>query len=79
MAGGGEGNLGWFRPLALHVANSIFVDGYLTTPGQAYREAQTMVTEMGFEIERAPLAGQPVRRCERTGHGLTAHGLTSSR
>jgi biotin synthase len=53
MAGGGEGNLGWFRPLALHVANSIFVDGYLTTPGQAYREAQTMVSEMGFEIEGA--------------------------
>ena len=51
MAGGGEGNLGWFRPLALHVVNSIFVDGYLTTPGQAYQEAQAMVTQMGFEVE----------------------------
>ncbi|MEO8602233.1 MAG: biotin synthase BioB [bacterium] len=51
MAGGGEGNLGWFRPLALHAANSIFVDGYLTTPGQAFDAAQRMVGEMGFEIE----------------------------
>lgn len=51
MAGGGEGTLGWFRPLALHVVNSIFVDGYLTTPGQAFRDAQAMVAEMGFEIE----------------------------
>jgi biotin synthase len=70
MAGGGEGNLGWFRPLALHVANSIFVDGYLTTPGQAYREAQTMVTEMGFEIEREPVsrsASAPVRENGPTG------------
>jgi biotin synthase len=53
MAGGGEGNLGWFRPLALHVANSIFVDGYLTTPGQAFQAAQAMVSEMGFEVEGA--------------------------
>ena len=51
MAGGGEGNLGWFRPLALHVANSIFVDGYLTTPGQAFQEAQSMVAEKGYEVE----------------------------
>jgi biotin synthase len=51
MAGGGEGNLGWFRPLALHVVNSIFVDGYLTTPGQAFQDAQAMVTEMGYEVE----------------------------
>jgi biotin synthase len=51
MAGGGEGNLGWFRPLALLAANSIFVDGYLTTPGQAFDDAHTMVTAMGFEVE----------------------------
>jgi biotin synthase len=59
MAGGGEGNLGWFRPLALHVANSIFVDGYLTTPGQAFDAAQRMVREMGFEVEQgAPLVAE---------------------
>lgn len=51
VAGGRELNLGWFQPLALHVANSIFVDGYLTTPGQAHHEARQMVESMGFEVE----------------------------
>ena len=31
--------------------NSIFVEGYLTTPGQAYDAAQQMVRDMGFEVE----------------------------
>ena len=53
VAGGRELNLGWFQPLALYVANSIFVDGYLTTPGQGYGEAHRMVGEMGFEVEGA--------------------------
>jgi biotin synthase len=51
VAGGRELNLGWFQPLALYAANSIFVDGYLTTPGQAYGEAHAMVERMGFEVE----------------------------
>ena len=51
VAGGRELNLGWFQPLALYAANSIFVDGYLTTPGQAYTEAHAMVAAMGFEVE----------------------------
>jgi biotin synthase len=51
VAGGRELNLGWFQALALYPANSIFVDGYLTTPGQAARAAQQMITEMGFEVE----------------------------
>src|SRR6185369_17522090 len=54
VAGGRELNLGWFQPLALFAANSIFVDGYLTTPGQAYDAAQQMVRDMGFEVEAAP-------------------------
>ena len=49
------GKLGWFQPLALYAANSIFVDGYLTTPGQAYDAAQQMVRDMGFEVEAAPV------------------------
>jgi biotin synthase len=51
VAGGRELNLGWFQALALYPANSIFVDGYLTTPGQATGDAQRMIIEMGFEIE----------------------------
>jgi biotin synthase len=51
VAGGRELNLGWFQPLALFAANSIFVDGYLTTPGQAHDEARRMVETIGFEVE----------------------------
>ncbi len=51
VAGGRELNLGWFQALALYPANSIFVEGYLTTPGQAASVAQQMITEMGFEVE----------------------------
>jgi biotin synthase len=51
VAGGREYNLGWFQSLALYPANSIFVEGYLTTPGQAAAAAQRMVTDMGFEVE----------------------------
>ncbi len=51
MAGGRERNLREYQADALQVANSIFVEGYLTTPGQAYREAQTMISEMGFVVE----------------------------
>jgi biotin synthase len=51
VAGGREVNLGWFQPLALYAANSIFVEGYLTTPGQSYNDAHRMVAEMGFCVE----------------------------
>jgi biotin synthase len=51
VAGGRELNLGWFQALALYPANSIFVEGYLTTPGQATDDAQRMIREMGFEVE----------------------------
>lgn len=53
VAGGRERNLGDLQGDALHVANSIFVEGYLTTPGQAYEEAHTMISSMGFEVEPA--------------------------
>jgi len=51
IAGGREQHLGEFQPQALYAANSIFVEGYLTTPGQAYREAHDMIAAMGFEVE----------------------------
>lgn len=50
-AGGRERTLGDWQPLALYPANSIFVNGYLTTPGQAAAEAQKMVASIGFELE----------------------------
>ena len=51
VAGGRELNLGWFQSLALYPANSIFVEGYLTTPGQAASDAHQMIEAMGFEVE----------------------------
>ena len=50
-AGGREVNLRSLQALALYPANSIFVEGYLTTPGQQAREAQQMIEDLGFEVE----------------------------
>src|SRR5439155_1330225 len=52
-AGGRERSLGDAQPLALLAANSIFVDGYLTTPGQAHQDAVAMIESLGFEVESA--------------------------
>ena len=54
-AGGREHCLGDAQGLALFAANSVFVDGYLTTAGQAHREAAAMVEALGFQLE-APTA-----------------------
>lgn len=51
VAGGRELHLRSMQPLALYAANSIFVDGYLTTPGQAAEEAWEMVRDLGFELD----------------------------
>jgi len=50
-AGGRERKLGPVQPLALFAANSIFADGYLTTPGQAAASARAMIEAMGFTVE----------------------------
>ena len=52
-AGGREVNLRSVQALVLYAANSIFVEGYLTTPGQQAEEAQRMIEDMGFEVEQA--------------------------
>ncbi len=55
-AGGRERCLGDAQGLALFAANSVFVDGYLTTAGQANRAAAAMVTALGFDVEEAAVA-----------------------
>jgi biotin synthase len=50
-AGGRERCLGEAQGLALFAANSIFVEGYLTTPGQRRDDALTMIATLGFEVE----------------------------
>jgi biotin synthase len=53
IAGGREFNLRTLQPLALDPADSLFVGGYLTTPGQPAPEAWKMIADLGFEIEVA--------------------------
>ena len=51
VGGGRELNLRSLQPLALYPANSLFVNGYLTTPGQEASETHRMIADLGFEIE----------------------------
>ena len=55
-AGGREVNLRSVQALVLYPANSIFVEGYLTTPGQKAEGARRMIEDMGFEVERTSLS-----------------------
>lgn len=51
IAGGREFNLRTLQPLALYAADSLFVGGYLTTPGQPARDVWNLIADMGFELE----------------------------
>jgi biotin synthase len=50
-AGGREAVLRERQPLALFAASSIFIEGYLTTPGQGYDADRRMIADAGFSIE----------------------------
>ena len=52
-AGGREGHLGALEALALYPANSLFVEGYLTTRGRSAVDTYRMIRDAGFVIERA--------------------------
>jgi len=51
IAGGREHNLRSLQAQALYIGDSLFVGGYLTTPGQKPQEAWRMIEDLGFEIE----------------------------
>lgn len=51
IAGGREGHLRSLQPLALYPANSLFVEGYLTTKGDPVAETYAMIRDAGFVIE----------------------------
>ena len=51
VAGGREGHLRSMQPFALYPANSLFVEGYLTTKGDPVNETYQMIRDAGFEIE----------------------------
>ena len=50
-AGGRERSLGGWQGLALYPANSVFIEGYLTTPGLATLPTRRLVESMGFVVE----------------------------
>ena len=52
VAGGREINLRSLQPLSLYPANSLFVNGYLTTPGQEASDAHQMIADLGFELDQ---------------------------
>ena len=51
VAAGREGHLRSMQPLALYPANSLFVEGYLTTRGDTVKETYAMIRDAGFQIE----------------------------
>jgi len=56
IAAGREGHLRALGPLALWPANSLFVEGYLTTRGDAVAETYRMIHDAGFEVGGNPLS-----------------------
>ncbi len=54
IAAGREGHLRAMGPLCLYPANSLFVDGYLTTRGDDETDTYRMIRDAGFEVEGNP-------------------------
>jgi biotin synthase len=55
MAAGRELYLSGWSGLVFYPANSIFVEGYLTTPGQQAQDAHRLVKDAGFEVEQVEM------------------------
>lgn len=62
IAGGREVHLRSLQPLALHVANSIFLGDYLTSEGQAGQADLDMIADAGFTVEGVDEATLPRER-----------------
>ncbi|MFE4652592.1 biotin synthase BioB [Streptomyces sp. NPDC056707] len=80
IAGGREVHLRSMQPLALQLANSIFLGDYLTSEGQAGRADLDMIADAGFEVEGAGSTTLPEHRvaaaapsgCGSSGNGSCA-------
>lgn len=62
IAGGREIHLRSMQPLALHLANSIFLGDYLTSQGQAGRADLAMIADAGFTVEGSDEVTLPAHR-----------------
>ena len=79
VAGGREGHLRSQQSLSLYPANSLFVEGYLTTRGDAIEETYAMIADAGFEVEgneaymraQASAASSPAKSDAGNGRGTS--------
>lgn len=62
VGGGREIHLRSLQPLALHLANSIFLGDYLTSEGQPGQADRAMIADAGFLIENADQTTLPTHR-----------------
>ena len=72
ISAGREGHLRALGALALWPANSLFVEGYLTTRGDAVNETYQTIRDAGFEV-----AGNPTfaaRQAEEAAGEFSRHG-----
>jgi len=69
IAGGREVHLRTMQPLALNLANSIFLGDYLTSEGQAGHADLEMIADAGFEVEGAGEVTLPQHRATVGGCG----------
>ena len=76
-AGGREGHLRALGPLCLWPANSLFVDGYLTTRGDAVAETYRMIRDAGFEIDGNPAYDRAAFEGPVTGGGFRLPGVSA--
>ncbi|MFI8878408.1 biotin synthase BioB [Streptomyces sp. NPDC055243] len=75
IAGGREVHLRTMQPLALHLANSIFLGDYLTSEGQAGKTDLEMIADAGFEVEGAGTVTLPEHRADAlAAAGCGSHG-----
>ncbi|WP_413805808.1 biotin synthase BioB [Streptomyces sp. OE57] len=77
LAGGREIHLRTLQPLALNLANSIFLGDYLTTEGQAGKDDLAMIADAGFEVEGTDTTTLPAHRADAAaaaGSGCGGHG-----
>jgi biotin synthase len=73
LAGGREVHLRTLQPLALHLANSIFLGDYLTSEGQAGHADLAMIADAGFTVEGADEVTLPSHRADAAA-GCGSHG-----
>ncbi|MFJ9701623.1 biotin synthase BioB [Streptomyces fradiae] len=74
LAGGREVHLRTLQPLALYLANSIFLGDYLTSEGQAGKADLEMIADAGFEVEGAGTTTLPEHRADAAAGGCGTGG-----